>query len=68
MIMKNSVHTSQKTHCTFITKINQLIGMLLRKTFAVYSHNHMKPINIFCGLNSELIAVKVDGNNCSLKD
>jgi hypothetical protein len=39
-ILKNSVPTSQKTHCASITKTAWL--MLFREITAVYSENHTK--------------------------
>jgi hypothetical protein len=35
--------------------------MLFKKTDAVYSENHMKLINTFCGQNSKLLIVKASG-------
>jgi hypothetical protein len=35
--------------------------MLFREIITVYSENHMKHINKFCGQNTELLIVKVDG-------
>jgi hypothetical protein len=33
--------------------------MLFKEIIAVYSENHMKPINTFCGQNTELLNVRV---------
>jgi hypothetical protein len=35
--------------------------MLFREITAVYSENHMKPINSLCGHNAELLIVKAGG-------
>jgi hypothetical protein len=35
--------------------------MLFREIIAVYSENHMKPINTLCGKNAELLTVKAGG-------
>jgi hypothetical protein len=35
--------------------------MLFREIIAVYSENHMKPINTLCGQNEELLVVKAGG-------
>jgi hypothetical protein len=55
MLFKNSVRTSKRTQHFTITKINWLT--LFKEIIAVYSENHMKPINTKWGL---LIA-KADG-------
>jgi hypothetical protein len=44
-VFTNSVFTPKKIQFS-ITKINWL--MLFKETIAVYSENHMKPINIIC--------------------
>jgi hypothetical protein len=36
--------------------------MLFREKIAVYSENHMKPINTLCGQNAELQIVKAGGS------
>jgi hypothetical protein len=44
--------------------------MLLKEIIAVYSENHTKPINTFCGHSAELLNVKVGGTSsyhCALK-
>jgi hypothetical protein len=43
MLFKDSVRTSKRTPHFTITKINWLT--LLREIIAVYSENHVKPIN-----------------------
>jgi hypothetical protein len=43
--------TSKKTQRVSITMINWL--MLFRKIIAIYSENHMKPINTLYGQNTE---------------
>jgi hypothetical protein len=35
--------------------------MLFKEIIAVYSENHMKPINTLCGKNAELLIVKEGG-------
>jgi hypothetical protein len=57
--IKNSGRTSKKTQHVSITKINYL--MLFKEIIAVYSENHMKPINTLCGQNAELLIVKECG-------
>jgi hypothetical protein len=59
MIFKNSVRTAKKTQHFTITKINWLT--LFKEIIAVYSENHMKPIDTLCGQNTELLIVKVGG-------
>jgi hypothetical protein len=34
---------------------------MFNKIIAIYSENHEKPINIFCGQSPELFDVKADG-------
>jgi hypothetical protein len=53
LLFKYSVPTSKKTQPISITR-PQLVN-------AVYSQNHMKPINTFCGQNAELLTVKAGG-------
>jgi hypothetical protein len=57
IIFKNSARTAKKTQHFSVTKINLL--MLFKKIIAVYSENHMKPINTLCGQNTELLIIKV---------
>jgi hypothetical protein len=47
IIFNNSVLNSEKIHCFSIKKIG-----LFSKIIAVYSENHMKPVNILCGQNA----------------
>jgi hypothetical protein len=47
-----------KTHFA-IAKIDMLT--LFRRIIAVYSENHVKPINIICEQNAEVHTVKVGG-------
>jgi hypothetical protein len=35
--------------------------MLFKEIIAVYSENHMKPINILCGQNVKLLIIKEPG-------
>jgi hypothetical protein len=49
IIFKNSICTAKKTQHSTITKINWLI--LLKEIIAVYSENHMKPINTKCSIS-----------------
>jgi hypothetical protein len=37
--------------------------MLFGEIITVYSEDHKKPINTFCGQNSEIFIVKVGSNN-----
>jgi hypothetical protein len=46
ILFKNSVRTTKKTPHFTITKINWLT--LFKEIIAVYSENHMKPINTKC--------------------
>jgi hypothetical protein len=41
--------------------LQRLTGILFKEMLAVYSENHMKPINTLCGHNTELLIVKVAG-------
>jgi hypothetical protein len=54
-VFKNSAPISKKTHVS-ITKVNWL--MLFTEIIAIYSENHTKPINTFCGQNAKLLNVK----------
>jgi hypothetical protein len=54
MLFKNSGRTSKRTPHFTITKINWL--MLFKEIIAVYSDNHIKPIN------ATLLNVKADGS------
>jgi hypothetical protein len=56
ILFEHSVPTLKRTHPITITKTNCL--MLFRKKIAVYSGNHMKPIDSPCGQNAELLIVK----------
>jgi hypothetical protein len=56
IIFKHSFHASKKTQPISITRINWL--MMFKEIITVYSENHMKPINILCGQNEELMIVK----------
>jgi hypothetical protein len=56
-IFTNSVPTSKKTQHVSITKVTCLT--LFNEVNVVYSENNMKPINILCGQNTELLNVKV---------
>jgi hypothetical protein len=38
--------------------------MLFNKIIAVYLENHMKPINMLCGGNTELLIIKAGGTYC----
>jgi hypothetical protein len=59
IIFKYSVRTAKKTQPITITKISWL--MLFKEIIAVYSENHVKPINTLCEQNSELLIVKAGG-------
>jgi hypothetical protein len=48
---------SQEIHCVSIIETNWL--MQFRELIAVYSENHKKGINTFCGQNACLFNVKV---------
>jgi hypothetical protein len=37
--------------------------MLFTETIAVYSENHMRPINILRGQNSDLLIIKAGGTH-----
>jgi hypothetical protein len=58
-VFKHSVFTSKKTKPITITKISWL--MLFKEIIAVYSENHMEPINTLCGQIAELLIVKAGG-------
>jgi hypothetical protein len=55
-IYKNSVRTSQETHCVSATETNRL--MLFGETVAVYCENHTEHINTVCGQNAEFSVLK----------
>jgi hypothetical protein len=38
--------------------------ILFKEIIAVYSENHMKPINTLCGQNAELLIVKAGSTSC----
>jgi hypothetical protein len=59
LTFKSSVLTSKKTQPMYITRINWL--MLFREIIAVFSENHMIPINTLCGQTAELLIVKAGG-------
>jgi hypothetical protein len=59
IIFEHLARTAKKTPYFTITKINWL--MLFKEIIAVYSENHMKPINALCVQNAELFIVEVDG-------
>jgi hypothetical protein len=56
---KNSVRTAKKTQHFTITKINWLT--LFKEIIAVYSENHIKPMNALSGKNVELLNIKEGG-------
>jgi hypothetical protein len=48
-----------------------ILLMLFREIIAIYSENHMKPINTLCGQNVELVNVWAGGTysyHCAWKD
>jgi hypothetical protein len=59
IIFKNSVRTAKKTQLFTITNINWLT--LFNGIIAVYSQNHMKPVDALCGQNAELLSIKAGG-------
>jgi hypothetical protein len=59
MIFKNSVLSSQNTHCLQIIKINWL--MLFRDIKAVYCGSRTEHINTTCGNDTEILNVIVTG-------
>jgi hypothetical protein len=59
IIFNNSVRTAKKTQHFAITKINWL--MLFKEIIAIYSDNHMEPINTISVENVELLVVKAGG-------
>jgi hypothetical protein len=53
--LKNLVRTAKKT------TVHHYKGHLvnhIKEIIAVFSENHAKPINIFCGQNAELLIIK----------
>jgi hypothetical protein len=48
ILFKNSVRTSKRTPHVTITTINWL--MLFKEIIAIYSENHVKPINTKCSI------------------
>jgi hypothetical protein len=51
--------TSKKSRHVSIIRI--IYSILFRKTIAVYSEDHNKPVNALCGQNVELLSVKAGG-------
>jgi uncharacterized membrane protein (DUF373 family) len=43
----------------YVSVVKVSLLMLCREIIAVYSENHMKPINTLCGQNADLLNVKV---------
>jgi hypothetical protein len=56
---KNSVHTSHKMQ--HVSVIETILSVQFKETIAVYSENHMKPINTLCGQNVRISDVKAGG-------
>jgi hypothetical protein len=69
IIFEHSVCTPKKTQYFSITEVSWWV--LFREIINVFSEDHTKPINTFCGQSAEVLIVKTGGTysyHWALKD